>query len=226
MHTAIPLDIHTFVTVTCTESDPREGLWTGYYAWRWERWWIGLWSGTWIENSEGNREFSLGELGDEVNRCRTGRIEVIGRNRKCVEKVDRGWGFSGFRFFFLFFPFFSFRVSLCRDTPVVIFRVVSICARRGNTGDIYASGRKFAIQSTATCYRHCGERREKVRVTSICARNCYPLLLFFFGGERSYAFIRRATRGKRRYVPPRLFNTRENNPRVFILPFGVWNNLF
>lgn len=85
-----------------------------------------------------------------------------------------------FSFFFSFFFLFSFRVSLCRDTPVVIFRVVSICARRGNTGDIYASGRKFAIQSTATCYRHCGERREKVRVTSICARNCYPLLLFFF----------------------------------------------
>lgn len=155
----------------------------------------------------GSRTEGVGSL--LVNSVSIGRIEVIGRNRKCAEKVDREF----FVFFFFFFPlpvssaFLSVPRYARRDASCTTRKLV-----------IYVSGRKLAIEGTATCYRHCGERREKVRVTSICLVRETVIYCFFFR-QGSYAFIRQATRGKRRYVPPRLFeHERKLHPRVFILP--------
>lgn len=158
----------------------------------------------------GSRTEGVGSL--LVNSVSIGRIEVIGRNRKCAEKVDRE--FSRFCFFF---SFFSPSPFLPRFSPVPRYaRRDASCTTRKLV--IYVSGRKLAIEGTATCYRHCGERREKVRVTSICLVRETVIYCFFFR-QGSYAFTRQATRGKRRYVPPRLFeHERKLHPRVFILP--------
>lgn len=120
----------------------------------------------------GSRTEGVGSL--LVNSVSIGRIEVIGRNRKCAEKVDRE--FSRFCFFF---SFFSPSPFLPRFSPVPRYaRRDASCTTRKLV--IYVSGRKLAIEGTATCYRHCGERREKVRVTSICLVRETVIYCFFF----------------------------------------------
>lgn len=150
----------------------------------------------------GSRTEGVGSL--LVNSVSIGRIESA--RRKWTEN------FRGFVFFFFFFrlPVSSAFLSVPRYA-----RRDASCTTRKLV--IYVSGRKLAIEGTATCYRHCGERREKVRVTSICLVRETVIYCFFFW-QGSYAFTRQATRGKRRYVPPRLFeHERKLHPRVFIL---------